>query len=300
MTSGPVVVAGSSGLIGTALVRALEASGTRVVRLLRPGSPPAEGGVPWDPEAGVLDGAALEGAEAVVNLAGVGVGDRRWTAAHKAAVLASRVEATGLLAETIAALGHPPGVFVSASASGFYGDRGEETLDEGSGPGSGFLTEVCTQWEAATLPAAAAGVRVVHTRSGIVLAREGGALRRLLLPFKLGVGGRIGTGEQWWSWISIRDEVAAIRHIVRTAGVAGAVNLTAPNPVRNAEFVATLARVLHRPALLPVPGFALRAALGDFADEGLLGSQRILPRRLEESGFEFGWPELEPALRDLL
>lgn len=295
-----VVVAGSSGLIGTALADALEAQGTNVVRLLRPGSPPAEGAARWDPGAGTIDAGALEGADAVVNLAGVGIGDHRWTATHKAAVLDSRVKSTSLLAETIPTLSHPPGVFVSGSASGYYGDRGDDILDEDSGPGAGFLADVCRRWEAATQPAASAGVRVVHIRSGIVLSSKGGALGKLLLPFKMGLGGRIGTGKQWWSWISIHDEVGAVLHALRTPGLSGAVNLTAPTPVRNEEFVATLGRVLSRPAFLPVPKFALRAALGDFADEGLLGSQRILPRRLEESGFQFLQPELEPALRDLL
>lgn len=297
---GTVVVAGSSGLIGTALVRALEAEGTRVVRLLRPGSPPADDAAMWDPGAGTIDAAALEGADAVVNLAGVNVGDHRWTAAHKAAVLSSRITSTTLLAETMANLSRPPAVLVSASACDFYGDRGEETLHEGSGPGAGFLADMCRQWEGATQPAEASGVRVAHIRSGIVLSPEGGALGKMLLPFKLGLGGRIGTGKQWWSWISIHDEVAAILHIIGSSKLSGAVNLTAPNPVRNEEFAATLARVLSRPALLPVPRFVLRAALGEFADEALLGSKRIVPRRLEESGFQFRWPELEPALRELV
>jgi hypothetical protein len=295
-----VVIAGSSGLIGGALIRALESQGTRVVRLLRPDSPPAGDSARWDPAAGTIDAQVLEGTGAVVNLAGVGIGDRRWTPAHKAAVLDSRVRSTTLLAETMAGLDRPPPVLVSGSASGFYGDRGEETLDEDSGPGAGFLADVCRSWEAATGPAAAAGIRVVHIRSGIVLSPDGGALGKLLIPFKMGVGGRIGPGTQWWSWISIHDEVAAILHIIRSSELSGAVNLTAPNPVRNEEFAAALARVLSRPALLPVPRFLLRAALGDFADEGLLGSQRILPRRLEETGFEFAWPELEPALRELV
>jgi uncharacterized protein len=297
---GTVVVAGSSGLIGTALVAALEAEGRRVVRLLRPGSPTAGEAATWDPVAGTIDAEALEGAGAVVNLAGVGVAEHRWTPAHKAAVLESRVASTTLLAETMAALSPPPPVFVSASACDFYGDRGEETLDEDSGSGGGFLAGVCRAWEAATGPAEAAGVRVAHIRSGIVLSPKGGALGRMLLPFKLGAGGKIGPGKQWWSWISIHDEVAAILHIIGSSELSGAVNLTAPNPVRNEEFAATLARVLSRPALLPVPRFALRAALGEFADEALLGSKRIVPRRLEHSGFEFGRPELEPALRELV
>ena len=297
---GTVVVTGSSGLIGTALVGALEARGSAVVRLLRPGSPAADNAASWDPSAGTIDAAALEGAEAVVNLAGVGVAEHRWTPAHKAAVLESRVSGTTLLAETVAALSRPPAVFVSASACDYYGDRGEETLDEDSGPGAGFLAGVCRAWEAATQAAEAAGVRVAHIRTGIVLSPDGGALGRLLLPFKLGVGGRIGSGKQWWSWISIHDEVDAILHVIGSPELSGAVNLTAPNPVRNKEFAATLARVLSRPALLPVPRFALRVALGEFADEALLGSKRIVPRRLEESGFQFGRPELEPALRELV
>ncbi|MGH2688607.1 MAG: TIGR01777 family oxidoreductase, partial [Actinomycetota bacterium] len=270
---GTVVVAGSSGLIGTALVAALEAEGTSVVRLLRPGSPPADNGAAWDPDAGTIDAAALEGADAVVNVAGAGVGDHRWTDAHKAAVLRSRVGTTALLAETLPTLSHPPAVFVSGSASGYYGDRGDDILDEDSGPGAGFLADVCRRWEGAAQPAAGAGIRTVQIRSGIVLSGAGGALGRLLLPFRLGLGGRIGSGRQWWSWISIHDEVDAIRHVIRTPGLSGPVNLTSPTPVRNDEFVATLGRVLRRPAFLPVPRFALRAALGDFADEGLLASQ---------------------------
>ena len=300
---GRVVVAGSSGLIGTALVGALEAEGTGVVRLLRPTSRTAaadDDAATWDPDAGTIDVRALEGADAVVNLAGVGVADHRWTEAHKAAVLDSRIKSTTLLAETMAAMDQPPPVLVSASGIDYYGDRGDEVLYEDSGPGRGFLADVCLAWEAATKPATAAGIRVAHVRTGIVLASKGGALGRMLLPFKLGAGGRIGPGTQWWSWISIDDEVGGILHVIRSAELSGAVNLTAPNPVRNAEFTATLARVLSRPALLPVPRFALRAALGDFADEALLGSKRILPRRLEESGFTFAWPDLEPALRELV
>ena len=300
MAVGTVVVAGSSGLIGTALVAALDREGRRVVRLLRPGSPAGGEAAMWDPPAGTIDAEALEGAEAVVNLAGIGVAEHRWTPAHKAAVLESRVRSTTLLAETMAALSRPPPMLVSASACDFYGDRGEETLDEGSGSGAGFLAEMCRAWEAATAPAEAAGIRVARIRTGIVLSPEGGALGRMLLPFKLGLGGRIGSGKQWWSWISIHDEVAAILHIIGSSELSGAVNLTAPNPVRNEEFAATLARVLSRPALLPAPRFVLRAALGEFADEALLGSKRIIPRRLEQSGFEFRRPELEPALRELV
>ena len=297
---GRIAVAGASGFIGRALVRALDAAGYEPVPLRRPESPPADGAVEWDPDRGTIDAAALEGLEAVVNLAGKGIGDRRWTEAHKTAVLQSRVGSTRLLAGTLAELASPPGVLVNASASGYYGDRGDEVLDESSGPGSGFLAEICIEWEAATRGAAAAGIRVAHLRSGIVLSPEGGALARMLLPFRLGLGGKLGDGSQWWSWISLDDEIAAILHIVRTAELSGPCNLASPNPVRNKEFTETLAGVLRRPAVLAAPRFALRVALGEFADEGLLGSQRMFPRRLEESGFGFAHPELEPALRAVL
>ena len=200
----------------------------------------------------------------------------------------------------MAALEQPPDVLVSASASGYYGDRGEEILTEESGPGTGFLSDVCLQWEAATQPASQAGIRVAHMRTGIVLSPEGGALRSMLPLFRRGLGGRIGSGAQWWSWISIEDEVAAIAHLIGATEAAGAFNLTSPHPVTNAELTSVLARVLGRPAALPVPKFALRAAFGEFADEGLLSSQRILPRRLEHAGYSFREPELEPALRGLL
>jgi uncharacterized protein (TIGR01777 family) len=295
-----VAVAGSSGLIGTALVRALEGAGARVHRLVRPGSPHGSNGVAWDPAAGSIDAPALEGVGAVVNLAGKPVGPHRWTAAHKAEVLESRMRSTRLLAETVAALEQPPEVLVSASASGYYGDRGEEILTEESPPGTGFLSDVCLQWEAATEPASQAGIRVAHIRTGIVLSAEGGALSRMLPLFRMGLGGRIGSGAQWWSWISIEDEVAAIAHLIGATEAAGAFNLTSPHPVTNAELTSVLARVLGRPAALPVPKFALRAAFGEFADEGLLSSQRILPRRLEHAGYSFREPELEPALRGLL
>ena len=295
-----VAVAGSSGLIGSALVRALEGAGTRVRRLVRPGSPLGPDRVAWDPAAGSIDAPALEGVGAVVNLAGKPVGPHRWTPAHKAEVLESRTRSTRLLAETIAELEQPPDVLVSASASGYYGDRGEEILTEESGPGTGFLSDVCLQWEAATQPASQAGIRVAHMRTGIVLSPEGGALRSMLPLFRRGLGGRIGSGAQWWSWISIEDQVGAIVHLIGAGGAAGAFNLTSPHPVTNAEFTSVLARALGRPAALVVPKFALRAAFGEFADEGLLSSQRILPRRLEDAGYSFRAPELEPALRGLL
>jgi len=294
-----VVVTGSSGLIGSALVRALQARGDEVTRLVR--RTPAPGEARWNPEEGHIERGVLEGQDAVVHLAGVGIGDRRWSEEHKRAVLDSRVKGTTLIAETIAALTDKPRVLASASAMGYYGLRGDEVLTEDSAPGTGFLTEVCVQWEAATAPAEDAGVRVVHLRTGLVLSPDGGALKQMLLPFKMGLGGRIGNGSQWWSWISIEDEVGAIIHLIDGADERGPVNLTAPNPVTNEQFTRTLNGVLRRPTLLPTPTFALRAMFGSEAvDEMFLGGQRVLPARLQADGYGFRHPDLEGALRQLL
>jgi uncharacterized protein (TIGR01777 family) len=294
-----VAVTGSSGLIGSALVAALQARGDEVTRLVRKTAGPSE--ARWDPDTGDIDAAALEGHDAVVHLAGVGIGDSRWSDAHKAAVLSSRVKGTTLLSRTLAGLSQPPPVLAASSAVGYYGDRGDETLTEDSGPGTGFLTEVCEQWEAATAPAEDAGIRVAHLRTGIVLSPEGGALKQMLLPFKLGVGGRIGSGKQWWSWIAIDDEVGAILRIIDDDGIRGAVNLTAPEPVTNEEYTRTLNRVLHRPTLLPTPTFALKAMFGGEAvDEMFLAGQRAVPARLQAAGYAFRHPDLEGALRHLL
>ena len=294
-----VLVTGASGLVGTALRPALSAAGHRPISLVRR---PVVGAdeVSWDPATGRLDRASIEGAGAAVHLAGVGIGDRRWTDAQKQLLRESRVQSTGLLARAIAALRDPPPVLVSASAIGYYGDRGDEILTEASGPGEGFLADLCIAWESATGPAEQAGTRVAHIRSGIVLTREGGALAKLLPLFRLGLGGRFGSGQQWQSWISIDDEVAAILHLL-TAPVSGPVNLTAPNPVRNREFTATLGHVLHRPAVLPVPQFAPSLLVGrELAENLLFFSQRVLPHRLEESGFTFTHPSLEGALGSML
>jgi hypothetical protein len=295
-----VVVTGSTGLIGDALVRALEARGDGVTRLVR--RSPATGEARWDPEAGQIEAAALEGHDAVVHLAGAGIGDHRWTEDHKRAVLDSRVKGTTLLASTVAALTDKPRIMASGSAMGYYGLRGDEVLTEDAAAGTGFLADVCEQWEAATAPAEDAGVRVAHLRTGLVLSPHGGALKQMLLPFKLGLGGRIGSGRQWWSWISIDDEVNAILHIVDTSAPAGgAFNLTAPNPVTNEEFTRTLNRVLRRPTLLPTPTFALKAMFGrEAVDEMFLGGQRVAPARLQADGYAFRHPELEGALRHLL
>ena len=296
-----VAVTGSSGLIGTALRPALERAGHRVVRVVRQAAGGDSDTITWDPEAGTIDAAGFEGLGAVVHLAGEGIGDRRWNEAHKARVLDSRVKGTTLLAETLARLNRPPGVLVSGSAIGFYGDRGEQVLTEESPGGQGFLASVCRHWEAATGPAEQAGIRVVHLRTGIVLSREGGALKKMLTPFKAGVGGRMGSGRQWMSWISLDDEIGAIVHLLGDAVSGGPVNATAPHPVTNAEFSAALGRALGRPSIVPVPAPALKVALGaQMAEELLLYSQRVVPTRLLESGYQFQAPELRTALEQAL
>jgi uncharacterized protein len=293
-----VAITGSTGLIGTALADALGGLGHRVIRIVR--GVASGDAVAWDPKAGTIDAGGLDGVDAVVHLAGAGIGDRRWNDAYKRELVDSRVLGTGLVARTLAGLAKPPAVLVSASAVGWYGDRGDEVLDESSGPGTGFLADLCRQWEAAADPARAAGIRVAHTRSGIVLSRRGGALKKELPLFKLGLGGRFGNGRQWQSWIALDDEVAAIVHLL-TADVAGPVNLTTPNPVTNAEMTKTLGAVLRRPTLLPVPSFGPKLLLGpELAAVLLYEGQRVLPRVLEASGFNFAHPTLAEALRSLL
>ena len=270
---------------------------TRLVR--RPPAGPHEVG--WDPSTATVDRAGLEGHDAVVHLAGASLGDHRWTNSYKARILDSRMAGTSLLAETLASLDHPPAVLASGSAVGYYGDRGDEELNEQSAPGTGFLAEVVRAWEAAAAPASRAGIRVALLRSGVVQAPEGGALKRLLLPFRLGIGGRIGSGRQWLSWVAVDDEVGAIRHVLTTASVEGPVNVTSPNPVTNAEYTRVLGRVLHRPTRLPTPTPALRLLLGrELVSEMLLGSQRVLPAVLQSSGYAFAQPTLEEALTDML
>lgn len=301
-----VLIAGSSGVIGGALAETLIGRGDEVVRLLRPQSP--GDGVPWEPAAGAVEASAVEGFDAVVNLAGRGIGDKRWTKAEKQRLWDSRVDSTRLLADTVAALQHPPAVVVNASAVGYYGDGAESILTEASTAGSSFLAELCVAWEAATGPATQAGIRVANLRSGIVLSVAGGALGRLLAPFgprwvspfRWGLGGPVGGGGQWWSWISLDDEVRAILHVLDTE-VVGPVNLVAPNPVTNRDFTRALGRVLRRPAFLPVPGFALRLLLGsELADALVLEGQRVTPGVLLESGFEFEHPNIDDGLRAAL
>jgi len=294
-----VVLSGSGGLIGGALAPALSGAGHEVVRLVRSEARP--GAARWDPAAGVLDERDLHGADAVVHLAGAGIGDRRWTAARRTEILDSRVRGTELLARTVAGMRRPPAVLVSASAVGWYGDRGDEVLTEDSSGGTGFLASVCRAWEGATAPAEEAGVRVVHLRSGVVLARHGGALARQLPLFRAGLGGRLGSGRQWLSWITLEDEVAVVVRVLGDATLVGPVNACSPSPVTNAQFTRTLARVLHRPAIARVPRIALRAFLGgELADELVLASQRAVPARLLAAGFSFGLDALEGALASVL
>ncbi len=294
-----VAVSGASGLIGSALVPALRAAGHEVRRLVRHGTSAGDE-IRWDPAAGVLDPADLAGVDAVINLSGAGISSRRWSTKYQRELLDSRVQTTTLLTKTLAALSPAPKVLLSASAIGYYGDTGDTTADEGGPRGKGFLADLVVAWEASTAAAEKAGVRVCHVRTGIVLSRKGGALKLQLPIFKLGLGGRLGNGRQYTSWISIDDEIAAIVFLLTADQVSGPVNLVAPNPVTNREFTKALAKALHRPAVAVVPPFALRAALDGFADEGLLIGQRLRPRVLTESGFTFRHPELPGALAALL
>lgn len=290
-----IAVTGSSGLIGTALLRSLHADGHQVVRLVRR-RPTREGEVHWDPERQQVDTAGLVGVDAVVHLAGAGVGDHRWTEEYKRTIRDSRVLGTAALAEALSELDARPAVLVSGSAIGFYGQTGDRVVDEETPPGDDFLARVCQEWEEAAQPAADAGIRVVHPRTGLVVSSRGGAWGRLFPIFRLGLGGRLGSGRQYWSFISLRDEVAALRFLIDREHLSGPVNLTAPEPVTNAEVTAAMGRVLRRPALLPVPEAALRAALGEFAVE-VVGSHRVVPTRLLEAGFRFADPTIDDAIR---
>ena len=294
-----LIVSGASGLIGSAVTGRLTARGHRVRRMVRRPAKPGE--ISWDPATGKIDTAGLEAADGVVHLAGENLG-ARWTRARKARIRDSRIQGTSLLSETLARLARPPRVLISASAVGIYGDRGDEPLTESSSLGDShdFLVRVGREWEAAADPARAAGIRVVHPRFGVVLTPGGGALQRLLLPFRLGLGGRVGSGAQWFSWVALWDVVNAVEHLLSTEALEGPVNVSAPEPVTNREFTRTLGRVLGRPAVLPVPAAALRLAFGEMADRTLLSSARVLPARLLESGYRFTHPSLEGALRSML
>jgi len=289
------VVGGSSGFIGTALVDRLRAAGHDIVRLVRRDSA-APDEVTWRPSVAPLDPSTVDGADAVVNLAGVGVGTHRWNAAFKALIRASRVNSTEALAAAVAAAKAPPRVLLNASAVGFYGDTGDREVDESGPAGDGYFPDVCRAWEAATEAAEAAGIRVAHLRTGLVLGPGGGLLKPLLPLYRFGLGGPLGNGRQWMPWISLADEVAAIEFLLTADAVTGAVNLTGPAPVTNREFARTLGRVLHRPAVLPVPAFALRIAVGEFGAEAVR-SQRVLPAVLAGAGYRFQHADLESALR---
>jgi uncharacterized protein (TIGR01777 family) len=299
-----ILVTGSTGLVGNALVSALVKDGHTVCRLMRPESLVAGGtkdgfNVAWNPATGKLGGAAV-GADAVVNLAGASIAGGRWSAGQKAMLRSSRIDTTRALVGALAKMNARPRVLVSASAIGIYGNRGDELLTEESNAGAGFLAELAREWEEEALKAESIGIRVVLARFGIILARDGGALAKMVTPFKLGVGGKLGSGAQWMSWVTLEDVVGILRMAIDKADVRGAVNVVAPKPVQNAEFTKLLASALHRPALFPAPAFALRLALGEMADALLLSSQRVVPSLLERSGYRFLHASLAPALAAVL
>jgi len=287
-----IAVTGSTGLVGSALVSSLARAGHDVVRLKRPEH--------WDPENRTVNLSAFSGANAIVHLAGENIASGRWTPARKRRIRDSRSIGTKLIAETISRIDPPPQVLVSSSAVGYYGDRGNELLREESPAGEGFLADVCREWEGATDTATRKGIRVVHLRTGLVLSTKGGAMAKMLLPFKFGVGGKIGSGKQYWSWISLDDICGVIVHCIQASGLHGPVNAVSPSPVTNIEFTKTLGRVLGRPTIFPLPAFAARLALGEMADELLLSSARVEPAKLVDSRFVFKHRELESTLRYLL
>jgi len=300
-----ILVSGSTGFLGTALVETLEGQGHSIARLVRPGtSQKSSAGVraqavQWDPVAGQFDAAGAEGADALIHLAGASIAGGRWNASRKGLLRTSRVDATRHLFGALAKLQRPPRAIVAASAIGFYGNRGDETLTEASAPGNDFLAGLCQEWEAETARGAEFGARVVNVRFGIILAAHGGALPRMAMPFKLGAGGRLGDGRQWMSWLTLRETVSIIQFALETSGLTGPVNAVAPNPVRNSEFTGVLAKTLHRPALFPAPAFALRLALGEMADALLLISQKVIPSKLFDSGYPFLQPNLAGALAEV-
>ena len=295
-----VLISGSHGLVGKALARSLVEDGHEVVRLVRGGHTIGQLEIEWHPNQGKIDAHRLEGFDTVVHLAGESIATGRWTDEKKRSIRESRVKGTRLLSETIAQLSQPLTVFISASAIGYYGNRGDEELTERSAPGKDFLASVCVEWEEATRPAAESGTRTVITRFGVILDRDGGALAKMLTPFRMGIGGRIGSGKQWMSWIALHDVVGAMRSILFDSFVDGPVNFVSPFPVTNAEFTKTLGRVLSSPTFFPVPAFAVRLSFGEMADALLLSGQRVVPAVLQSRGFGFQLPRLEPALRRIL
>jgi uncharacterized protein (TIGR01777 family) len=296
-----ILISGASGLIGSALLPSLKSAGATVAQLARPGAKyrtSDEGQIAWD-RTKVLSAEAVSGFDAVIHLAGESIVGR-WTDEKKREISDSRVKGTSNLAQALASAKQKPRIFISASAIGYYGDRGDESLNEQSAAGTGFLSEVCVEWEAATRPATDAGIRTGLLRTGVVLSPRGGALAKMLTPFKLGVGGRIGSGHQWMSWIDIQDMVGAIHFLLQNARVSGPVNMVAPNPVTNTEFTKTLAAVLARPAIFPVPAFAVKLGFGEMGETALLGSQRVEPRALMNGGYSFHFSGLQASLEHLL
>lgn len=292
-----VVVSGASGLVGSALMSRLSGAGHQTERLVRTAG---GDGIHWDPVAGQMDRSALENWDAVVHLAGENIANGRWTAKKKERIGQSRIAGTSLLCQTLAGLARPPRVLVSASAIGYYGDRGDEVLSEESPPGTGFLSDVCQQWEQATEPAGAKGIRVARLRFGVILSPAGGALKSMLPPFRLGLGGRLGNGRQFMSWLALDDAVNIIEHTLSSSGLRGPVNAVSPQPVTNSEFTRVLGSVLSRPTIFPVPSLGVRILFGELADALLLASTRVIPARLQQAGFRFQYPELEAGLHHLL
>jgi uncharacterized protein len=298
IVSGRIILSGASGMLGAALHRALTARGVSTLQLLRR-VPTGEGQLQWNPgvDRPIENPAPLEGAAAAIHLSGASVAAHRWTESYRREMAVSRVDSTSRLAKILAELQQPPEVMMVASAIGIYGDRGDTVLDETSAPGTGFLANLCQQWEAAAAPAVEAGIRVVHLRFGVVLGPGQGALQQMLPPFRLGLGARLGSGQQWMSWVGLADVVAAIVFALDCPALSGPLNVTAPNPVTNAEFTRALGRQLHRPAFLAVPAFAVRMMFGKMADEALLASARVQPVKLQAAGFRFALPEIEVALK---
>jgi uncharacterized protein (TIGR01777 family) len=297
MNSARILVSGSSGPIGAALLPSLKAQGFAIMRLVRKSASGSDQ-IVWDPSR-PLSPDLVSGFDAVIHLAGESIAGR-WTDAKKRRILESRSQGTGNLAQAAAKASQPPRVFISASAIGFYGNRGDEVLREDSPSGEGFAAEICRQWEAATQPAAQAGIRTAQMRIGVVMSAEGGALPAMLTPFRMGLGGRLGSGRQWWTWVSVRDVVGAIQQVLNHDSLSGPVNAVAPNPVTNAEFTRILASVLNRPAIFPMPAFAVRLIFGEMGEELFLGSQRVEPAKLVATGYQFRHPDLKNALKEIL
>ena len=295
-----ILISGASGLIGTAVADALRKDGHAVGKFVRTGGTARDGDARWDPASGTVDLAAMEGADAVICLSGASVGEGRWTPERKKVLRSSRVDLTRVLVDSLGRLKQKPRVFIAASAIGYYGNRSDEILTESSTAGNNFIAQLARDWEAESMRAEGAGIRTVILRFAVILSAKGGALGRMILPFKLGAGGRLGSGKQWMSWVALEDVVEIVRAVIADERMRGPVNVAAPGPVQNAEFTRVLAKVLHRPAILPAPALALRIALGEMADGLLLSSQRVIPEKLRAAGYRFRYENLETALRKIV